>query len=175
MSFDDAPMLTPPPCLLPWLSYQRYLSKKLEAKAGQTELQVIQQTWLAQASAWDQERLALGPEAVLHRDSLILAHQRPCWFARTILPRATYDSHLSLFERLNKEPLGNLIFRTEAVQRLRLEHYSIEAGSVEYDWLPKAIDTQQKLLWLRCSTFQVKDAELFYLVEILLPDLEHYS
>ena len=167
-------MAYPPQYLLSWLTCTTYMMEQLYAKSGNADLKVLHQNW-EPTNDWDRQTLALSDELVLHRDIVVSAWEHPCWFARTILPRATYDSHLSLFERLNKEPLGNLIFRTEAVQRLRLEHYSIEAGSVEYDWLPKAIDTQQKLLWLRCSTFQVKDAELFYLVEILLPDLEHYS
>ena len=168
-------MLTPPPCLLPWLSYQRYLSKKLEAKAGQTELQVIQQTWLAQASAWDQERLALGPEAVLHRDSLILAHQRPCWFARTILPAATYESAEPLFKRLAHEPLGNLIFEGRAIDRLSLCHYAIDQEAPEYAWLPQGLALGSSPLWLRLSCFSVIGPQsTFYLVEILLPELERY-
>ena len=166
-------MVYPPQYLVSWLTCTTYMMEQLYAKSGNADLKVLQQNW-EPTNDWDRQTLALSDELVLHRDIVVSAWEHPCWFARTILPRATYDAHLSLFERLNQEPLGNLIFRTPAVQRLRLEHYSIETGSVEYAWVPKAIDTQQ-LLWLRCSTFQVKDAELFYLVEILLPDLEHYS
>ena len=167
-------MAYPPQYLLSWLTCTTYMMEQLYAKSGNADLKVLHQNW-EPTNDWDRQTLALSDELVLHRDIVVSAWEHPCWFARTILPRSTYDAHLSLFERLNQEPLGNLIFRTPAVQRLRLEHYSIETGSVEYAWVPKAIDTQQKLLWLRCSTFQVKDAELFYLVEILLPDLEHYS
>jgi chorismate lyase len=167
-------MLYPPQHLLSWLKCTTYMMEQLYAKSGNADLKVLQQSW-EPTNNWDRQVLSLDEDSVLHRDIVVSAWDYPCWFARTILPKTTYDAHLSLFERLSQEPLGNLIFHTQAVQRLKLDYYSIEEGACEYQWLPKSIDTQQQVLWLRCSTFQVKNAELFCLVEILLPDLERYS
>lgn len=164
----------PAQSMLPWLTYTGYMSERLRAKSGDAELQVLQQNW-GLASAWDQHSLAIPAEQVLHRDILMLAWGQPCWFARTILPESTYQAHQALFQRLDHEPLGNLIFHTDEIKRLEFRYYPIQPSSAEYDWLPKRIDTQQQELWMRLSTFQIHNAELFYLVEILLPGLEQYA
>lgn len=166
-------MIHPPPHLLPWVTYTGYMSEQLRAKSGQAILQVLQQTW-EPANTWDQQILSISAEQVLHRDIAMLAWEQPCWFARTILPETTYQEHLALFQRLEHEPLGNLIFHTQSIKRLELRYYPITTQSPEYSWLPKTIDTHQQELWLRLSVFQVQNAELFYLVEILLPALEQY-
>lgn len=163
----------PPQHLLSWLTCTTYMMKALYAKSGHTDLTVLQQIW-EPANDWDRRVLSLEDGLVLHRDIMVSAWDYPCWFARTILPKATYDAHLSLFERLDQEPLGNLIFHSQAIQRMKLDFYAIEEGACEYGWLPQSMNTQQTVLWLRCSTFQVKNADLFCLVEILLPDLERY-
>ena len=166
-------MQSPPQYLLPWLSCTSYLTKKLHAKSGHTRLQVCQEIW-EPANAWDKEVLVLGSQQVLHRDILMYAREYPCWFARSVLPEKTFQSHHSLFQRLESEPLGNLIFENDDIQRLRLQTYCIQPGDSEYSWLPKTIQTQQ-ILWLRSSIFQVESTDCFYLIEILLPDLERYS
>lgn len=163
----------PPQHLLPWLTYTGYLTEHLYAKSGHTALQIVQQIW-EPSNAWDHQRLGLASQQVLHRDIVICAWERPCWFARTILPESTYQAHVNLFDRLNVEPLGNLIFHTQSIQRLSFEYYPVTSTCLEYTWLPETIDTQQQDLWVRLSTFQVEFAERFYLVEILLPDLEQY-
>jgi len=173
-SESDHRMTHPPQYLLSWLTYTGYMSERLRDKSGEAVLQVIQQTW-EPTNTWDHQVLSLPDEQVLHRDIVTLAWEQPCWFARTIFPQTTYQTHLDLFHRLDHEPLGNLIFHTESIKRLNLCHYPITAESPEYAWLPKTIDTHQQVLWVRLSTFQVQDAELFYLVEILLPALEQYS
>lgn len=164
----------PPPHLLPWLTYTGYMSERLRARSGDAVLQVLQHGW-EPSNAWDQHILGIAPEKVLHRDVLLLAWGQPCWFARTILPETTYQAHQALFQRLDSEPLGNLIFHTDEIKRLNLRYYPIQIDAPEYTWLPKTVDTQRRELWLRLSTFQVHQTELFYLVEILLPALEQYT
>ncbi len=168
-------MLSPPKELLPWLTCTTYLTKKLHATSGNTALQVLQEQWLEVATPWDQQVLQLAPERVLHRDILMLAEARPCWFARTILPAATYQSEDGLFSRLRDEPLGNLIFQGSAIQRLELRHYPIVMTDPEYAWIPEGQHQQRTPLWVRLATFQVLSSQaLFYLLEILLPELERY-
>lgn len=166
-------MQSPPQYLLPWLTCTTYLTEKLFSRSGNTRLQVCQQIWES-ANDWDKQNLALKDERVLHRDIVTYAWDHACWFARSILPEATYQAHEDLFARLNHEPLGNLIFHAQDIQRLSLRTYSITSQAPESTWLPHALRSEQGL-WLRLSVFQVKEAERFYLVEILLPDLERYS
>lgn len=168
-------MLLPPKQLLPWLTCTTYLTKKLHAKSGNTMLQVLQEQWLEVATSWDQQVLQLAPERVLHRDIVVLAQAQPCWFARTILPAATYQSDDALFARLQHEPLGNLIFQGSAIQRLELRHYPIVTTDPEYAWIPEGYHQQRSPLWARLATFKVMSSQaLFYLLEILLPNLERY-
>jgi chorismate--pyruvate lyase len=169
-------MLQPPNYLLPWLHYTDYLTHKLHAQSGNTQLQVLQEQWLAVTTPWDQTVLHLAPERVLHRDIVMLACNTPCWFARTILPETTYQSDLALFARLQHEPLGNLIFQGTAIQRVNLRHYPVDKDAAEYHWIPETCHAGQTPLWARMATFQLTAAPaLFYLIEILLPGLERYS
>lgn len=163
----------PPQHLLPWLTCRTYLTEQLFAKSGDTSLQVLQQIW-EPANEWDRDTFLLSEEKVLHRDIIVSAWNQPCWFARTILPNTTYQAHLSLFERLNHEPLGNLIFHSQVIQRLSLQHKPIGPYAPEYAWIPKTLPISQKQLWMRSSAFQVNNRALFYLIEILLPNLERY-
>ena len=179
----------PPHHLLEWLSCKTFMMAQLKAKTGDAHLKVIQQIW-EPMNDWDRSRMLEHNEPVLHRDVVVSSWQQPCWFARTILPRPTYTAHLSLFERLEHEPLGNLIFYSPLIQRVSLAYYAIEKDSVEYSWLPNTINTQQQRLWLRYASFEVNNSDLlvdgnesvatcqrlfFYLVEILLPHLENCS
>lgn len=167
-------MIHPPPYLLPWLTCTTYMMERLFAKSQHTDLTVLQQMWET-ANAWDQQLLSVNEqEQVLHRDIVVIAKEHACWFARTILPRSTYQAHETLFERLQYEPLGNLIFHTQTIQRLSLQYYVITPSDIEYAWLPATMAGQSKELWLRLSVFQVENNELFGLTEILLPDLEYY-
>jgi len=168
-------VLSPPKKLLPWLTCTTYLTEKLHAQSGNTALQVLHEQWLELATSWDQEVLQLGAERVLHRDIVMFAEAQPCWFARTILPAATYHSAEGLFARLQHEPLGNLIFQGSVIQRLGLRHYPITMTDSEYAWIPEGYHQQRKRLWVRLATFQITSSQaLFYLLEILLPQLERY-
>jgi len=124
----------PPQQLLPWLTCTTNLTHKLHTRSNDTVLKVIQQIW-CDANMWDQAVLGLQEELVLHRDIVTLALGEPCWFARTILPATTYQAHVPLFDRLKNEPLGNLIFQGDDIQRRSLRHYLITSETAEYAWI----------------------------------------
>ncbi|PJD90632.1 MAG: hypothetical protein CK424_08125 [Legionella sp.] len=167
-------MATPPQYLLPWLTCTDYLMNKLQALSGQVALEVLQQIWCP-STEWDEHILHLDHDLVMHRDIMISAHGTPCWFARTILPSATFQANLALFERLDNEPLGNLIFQNEAVQRSAMRYYPIDPTDAEYTWVPEKIRGGQTELWMRLSTFCLNNSTSFYLAEIFLPGLETYA
>ncbi|HVT62904.1 MAG TPA: chorismate lyase [Legionellaceae bacterium] len=168
------PLITPPAHLLPWLTHTTYLMQELKKKAGDAHLDILSQSW-AITTDWDQHILHLDDELVLHRDVVILAYETPCWFARTILPATTYQTDELLFERLEREPLGNIIFNNTAIERVSLRYYPIDPSDAEYTWIPASIYQGQKKLWMRLSQFAVHHKTSFYLVEIFLPGLEKYS
>lgn len=153
-----------------WLTYEGFLTQKLKDQTGDARLTLLDQSWLL-ASLWDRQTLGCSDERVLHRDILMSSWGQPCWFARTILPQSTYDAHVTLFDRLKNETLGQLIFFGTEIQRISMRRYRVETSVQEYAWLTPLMHGGETTLWARLSCFQVCQGPLFYLIEILLPGL----
>lgn len=161
---------TPPANILPWLAYTHSLTEKLNALTGNTRLDVLHQSW-DKPNAWDLHVLSLDCDQVMHREIAMRSFDSVCWYARTILPLSTYQSNKVLFDRLQNESLGELIFKSQQIERLSLTHYAISPESIEYTWLNKNLHEDAPILWVRLSEFQVNHDSSFYLLEILLPGL----
>lgn len=162
-----------PPSLLPWLTYKQSLTKRLEEKAGNVCLDVLGQDWSA-PDWWDKQVLHVTDEAVLHRQIVMRASNEPCWYARTVIPQTTYDVEKAMFERLNKESLGTLIFEEAKIKRASLFHYPINSLAIEYHWLTENMHCSADVLWARFSIFIIDKVHPFYLVEIMLPGIMRY-
>jgi len=165
---------TPPAVLAPWLTHQGSITDKLKAHAGEAHLQLLKHAWEL-TDSWDQQTLNLTPKlAVLHREILMQAHNKPCWFARTVMPKPTYQAEKALFSRLETTPLGELIHHHPDIQRTSIKPYPILPNSMEHSYLTHALEQPIKPLWGRCSTFTLHKQHEFYLLEIFLPDLLRY-
>ena len=160
----------PPATIIPWLAYTRSLTEKLNALTGDARLDVLHQSW-DKPNSWDKKVLFLDCDQVMHREIAMWSLDSVCWYARTILPISTYQSNKALFERLQNESLGQLIFNSQQIERLSLTHYAISPDSIEYSWLNSNFHEDAPILWVRLSEFQVNHDSSFYLVEILLPGL----
>lgn len=165
----------PPKASIPWLTCLTSLTQKLREHAGEACMQVLMHKWEI-VNQWDKEVLRLSNGAVIHREILMQAHQQACWYARTIIPEQTMLADPELFDRLNQEPLGQLIFHSGSIQRVSLRYGPVDFSSEIFGWLPVDIIPQScKYLWRRLSTFSlVSNDARFYLLEILLPGLEQY-
>lgn len=163
-----------PSALNLWINYQDSLTKLLQTKAGETRLQIVGQQWQS-PDWWDQHVLHLTKELVLHREILMWTTEAPCWYARTIIPKTSYQEDDLFFNRLQKESLGELIFNESRIKRVRMMHYPVSPQSIEYHWVTKCVPCSVKTLWTRLSVFTLNDEFPFYLIEILLPALERYS
>lgn len=161
---------TPPPCLLPWLNYQLSLIDKLKSFTPLVNLEVLQHEW-EMCNTWDIQTLQLKEETVLHREILVRAGEKPCWYARTIIPWSTYFKAESFFMRLEHEPLGHLIHHNPAISRKEFQYYAIAQKMFEYQWIQARIPISTPILWGRLSTFEWSKIARFYLVEVFLPDL----
>jgi chorismate lyase len=171
--FDQTPS-DPPESLLPWLTWDHSLTDKLQALAGEARLEVLSHEW-GKSDAWDQSCLNLRQEAqVIHRTIVMWAFESPCWYARTILPKATYDRNQVVFDRLKTESLGALIFGDTEIERLSLMYYPVSSFSIEYAWLESWMHQNASVIWVRLSEFQMKQGGVFFLVELLLPGLMEY-
>lgn len=161
---------TPSADLLPWLSHQSSLTDKLKANSGDARLEVLSQQW-ALANWWDKYTLGLSCDKVMHRNILMYSRQTPCWYARTIIPKETYQTNHSFFDRLKHESLGVIVFKEPCVKRHLLLNYAINKQCLEYHWLLSPLSEKNAELWVRLSVFTIANTSAFYLVEILLPGL----
>lgn len=165
--------LSPPPKLIPWLTSVDFLTKKLHACSGHTQLTVLEHRWI-NPSWWDRYVLNLECKLVLSREIAMLAWDVPCWYARTIIPIKTYQADAKLFNQLEQTTLGHLIFNGNKINRESLTYYAIDKQSIEYHWLPEGMDCNSEVLWVRLSKFVLASSDPFYLIEIFLPGLEKY-
>lgn len=158
----------PPPDarLLSWLCHQQSLTEKLKAVAGDARLEILDQRWDA----------LLDSTRVMCREIVMWAFDSPCWYARTLIPQVTYHAHEALFERLQTESLGDLIFHGTDIKRASLVSYAIAQQSPEYAWVSKWRPQDAGWLWVRQSELRVSAAAQhpFVLKEILLPGLMRY-
>lgn len=164
---------SPPAGLLPWLVYDKSLTKKLNSLIGDARLDVLSHVW-ERPETWDQIKISLDCEQVMHREILMWGFDSRCWYARTILPMPTYQANTLLFDRLKNESLGELIFHSQQIERVSLIHYPISPQSMEYAWLDDRMHENASVLWTRLSEFKVNGIFPFFLVEILLPGLLRY-
>jgi chorismate--pyruvate lyase len=161
--------LEPSPCLLSWLNYTESLTKRLRAQAQSVRLEVLQQGW-QEADCWAEQI----KEPFFQREILMHTEKNCCWYARTLIPKTSYLVENTLFLRLNKESLGDIIFNDPKVKRVQLKHYVVDEQCLEYHWVKKWRNDLPKQLWLRYSQFVINHVSPFYLVEILFPELEDY-
>lgn len=162
-----------PNSLLPWLTHVQSLTQKLRQVANEANLEIVRQEW-EKTNEWDEAVLTLIPQNVFHRDIAMYAHHQPCWFARTILPKATYDANMALFARLEQETLGDLIFKGKEIQRVSIDQFMIDDASTPYEWLTTDLRCEETKFWARLSEFSVNHQGSFFLLEILLPPLLRY-
>ena len=165
--------MKPPEILKPWLVHQQFLTEKLHAITNDTYLKVLDQRREA-PDAWDISILKLKATQVIHRQILMCAYEAPCWYARTIIPDTTWLANTRLFDRLETESLGHLIFNGTEIQRAYLTHYMISPSSIEYGWLNESWHRGVSTLWVRQSEFVVNSKDSFFLIEVLLPGLLRY-
>lgn len=157
----------PPLLLLPWLKHETSLTNKLRQMAGEAHLVVLKEG-VRHVDWWATHVLGLEPQTVFQREIMMFSGQIACWYARTIIPHHTWCAHETMFKRLERETLGDIIFSEPAIKRYSLVNYAIDSQSIEYYWFKHAnFDSQ----WLRLSVFTIDNNAPFFLVEIFLPGL----
>ena len=165
-----------PEKLNPWLREKGSITDKLKAKANHIHLDVVSHQFES-PDTWDINHLKLQNHTeILHREIIMWADTKACWYARTILPKSVYDIEKALFNQLKTTPLGVLIHHHPEIERSHINPYKIHTNMPEYDYLKHALkqNTPNKTLWGRVSTFTIRHQFNFYLLEIFLPALQHY-
>jgi len=156
--------------ILPWLECTTALTQKLKDASGEARLEILNQNWQA-ANWWDKYVVNITSDTIFQREILMSSRNHPCWYARTIIPEITYHANTGIFKRLSTESLGDIIFSEQQITRTSLQHYCINAKTIEYYWLQPDWRDNEEILYLRLSHFTINNLLPFYLVEILLPGL----
>jgi chorismate lyase len=146
------------------------ITPQLACSKSNVRMEKLAQAWVC-PNWWESHVTNIFTELLIRRDILMLADDKPCWFARTMIPDSTYERAPDFFDRLQQEPLANLIFNEPRVERILLHSYGIDEKNLEYHWLQPAWRLSHQALWMRLCTFSLDRRSRFYLAEIFLPSL----
>lgn len=94
------------------------------------------------------------------------------WYARSVIPQSCYALKPEFFNRLENESIRNLIFDESSVRRLPILCYPVDQLNLEFHWVKKYIGSEYSQMWVRFTELVFQEKSSFYLVEILLPELE---
>jgi len=157
-----------------WLNHQASLTDKLKSIASNVHLEVLSHAW-SHPDIWDKTTLnIISKDMILRREIIMWAGSHACWYARTIIPKDTFDQEEALFNRLRTEPLGELIWNRNQFKRESLIQYAIDKESLEYHFLTTQMHQNALNLWARLSTISSHRSFKLHLLEIFLPDLQHH-
>ncbi|MGL5742496.1 MAG: chorismate--pyruvate lyase family protein [Legionella sp.] len=159
--------------LLEWLEHQASLTDKLKQTNGDAQLELLSQNWV-NADWWDKNVLQIQDERVFCREIMMKSHGIPYWYAMSIIPQQCYDLDPSFFDRLKNESIKNLIFDENRVQRTHSLSYPLDNQCIEFYWVQKHIPSVAGILWARLAEFVFQEKESFYLIELILPEIETF-
>ena len=115
---EHRPGRLPPAALAHWLYNQDSLTQRLiAASGGEFRVQVLDQGF---ARPRPEERRMLGlkeREVALVREVLLLGHDQPWVFARSIVPLCTLAGRYRFLRHLASQPLGALLFNDPSMRR----------------------------------------------------------
>ena len=155
-----------------WREHQHSLTDKLKAAKGDVQLEIISHNWIV-PTWWDKYLLKINDELIIQREILMKHHRIDYWYARTIIPQKCYNLNPDFFNRLEKESMRSLIFDDNKVNRINMISYPIDNQCIEFNWVQKHLNTIHSPLWVRLAEYSLQGLESFFVVEILLPELEN--
>jgi chorismate--pyruvate lyase len=164
-----SPHLKCPQELKPWLLAQDSLTEKLSALTANIRVDVLKHDWRA-SSWWDKYVLNIPKSEVFVREIVMTAGSSKCWYARTVMPKDTYEQKKSLFECLGTNSLGTVLYAADDIQREHTLYYPIDEKTIEYQWIKQIHKNINQILWCRRSIYRIQSHPL-YLCEIFLPDM----
>jgi chorismate--pyruvate lyase len=133
-----------------WLLNEGSLTEQLiAASGGNFRVRRIRQDW--QQPLLSEQRLLGLPlrQWALVREVVLLCHDQPWVYARSVIPQITLNGPLRHLRRLQNESLGSLIFRHPDLQRSQFELAHLPPGTRYVD----ASVRQSGSAWARRSLF----------------------
>ncbi len=175
LHFKTCPLLAAesnaPQSLLPWLHHHGSLTDKLKLAQGSVNLVVLSQQWVL-PTWWDVFFLKIIGNHVFQREILMTSQNKDYWYARTVIPESCYRKGEEYFGRLADESIRNLIFNGDSVHLVNRMTYAVDVNCLEYFWVKKHLNLSAQQLWVRLTEYSYLNIDSFYVVEILLPELE---
>ncbi len=157
-----------------WLLDSGSLSARLvRASNNHFRVHMLSQSW--QSARLDEyQLLGIKPkERCLIREVLLLCHEQPWVYARSVLPVTSLVGKLRHLRQFGTQPLGQLLFNTPGMRRNPFEvaqigraQLPVAAQLVDHDHLKP--NTRSEPTWGRRSRFTLYDRPLM-VSEIFLP------
>lgn len=151
-----------------WLLDQGSLTQRLiKASSGQFKVRVLSQNW--QRPRLSERALLDMPvrEVAIVREVLLLCHNQPWVFARSVMPAKSLVGGLRRLRNFDDSSLGAMLFRDTSMQRHPFQLARIDGNSQS---LPSTVQ-QGKSLWGRRSRFELGGKPLM-VSEIFLPTFQ---
>lgn len=154
-----------------WLLDEGSLTAHLVKKTqGDFAVNVVRQSFM-QPTLSERISLNIPPRQVaLVREVILLCHQQPWVFARSVIPLKSLKGSLRHLRHLKAKPLGHLLFTSPHMTRLPFEIAKIDISTSTPSNECKHLQTTKdsKYVWGRRSKFYLEGKPLS-VAEIFLP------
>ncbi|CAA0081813.1 Chorismate pyruvate-lyase [BD1-7 clade bacterium] len=158
-----------PASVRPWLLDTSSLTARLVAAShGNFRVQVLRQSWRLPTQN-EAQALGIPPrQHALIREVLLLCHDTPWVYARSVIPAASFTGRLRFLRRLQDSALGALLFKAPNLSRSRFDIAVIRKHNQ-----PSALHrvTNGATVYGRRSLFHIYGKQLL-VAEIFLPACE---
>lgn len=150
-----------PAKLRAWLFDPRSLSRRLtRACSGGFRVKLIDQRWHAPLAS---ERRALAipaRERALVREVLLLCHDTPWVYARSVFPIDTLRGAQRRLAHLGTRPLGRVLFATRGMHRTEVMLSPAQHDADMLARCAKALGSTPRDAWKRASVFRCRGRAL---------------
>ena len=157
--------------LIPWLTDSGSLTQRLQAHClNEFSVQLLGTHWMRPLP---DECLSLAipmSEKAYQREVKLMDGNQANVYARTVIPRATFQAMKQRFNALGNKPLGDLLFTDPSVQRGPIEIACLKPGQWLYEMAVLDESHRPEALWGRRSHFYLSGKKLL-VNEIFLPNL----
>lgn len=156
-----------------WMTGPYCLSQALKACCSSLQVEVVQETF-ENGLLEEREALKLPPEETPYVRQVLLKGDGVPWvYARTCVPRKTYDAYKEIWRTLGTRLLGEAWLHTGSTVRMPLTFASIVPESALFQ-AAKAVEPLVDPCFARRSVFLLEGRDPMLVTELFLPTLPPY-
>ncbi len=158
INFDDA-VVKPPTETWEWMQTKTSITEKAKHECQSVRLELLDERW-----AHHDDRFSGD---VFIREINMYCDEKLAWYARTKIPKKTYESRADKFKSLHGQPIAKILYNDPEITREDFVYAYLTPAMPEYQWAIK--NAREKplpdYLWARKSVFRI-EGEPLYLMEI---------